>query len=420
MYAACILLATTIQPVRAQNYEVTDHLGAVGKPSNNINQPYGMAFDSRGNLWICNTGGHNLVYHNGSSFKMAVGAVNTPGYTDGQGVAIRFSSPKGILITERGGNEIMVVCDAGNNVVRLINISNLTSITSSMAADFTGFNDPSDVEVDAAGNLYVADRQNYVVKKIDAAGTVSIIAGQVGKTGTDDGDALSKAKFLSPTGLYIDGNDIYVADAGAVRKISGGKVSTVSLFPDYDWSFNMGNLFNVTDIEKVGTQWVLSDGCSLRRYQEGTDKFQVMAGSTFANDCGYKTNKRDTFAMFEMVYQMMYVDAEKSLYVADFDNHLIRKVKEIGIGMKPAESLAQVALYPNPAHDKLVVKGLAWTNGGELDLQVVNITGKTVYHKRQITSGDEMVLDVSAFQPGLYLVTLRAGGEISTKKLYIK
>lgn len=414
------VLSVLCQPVSAQSYEVTDYLGAQGKISNNINQPYGMAYDSRGYLWICNTGGHNMVYHNGSTFKMAIGAVNNPGYTDGQGVAIRLSSPKAILITERGGSEVMVVCDAGNNVVRLINISNLSAITSSMAADFTGFNDPSDVEVDASGNIYVADRQNFVVKKIDPSGNVSIIAGKLGSMGTDDGDALTKARFLSPTGLYVDGSDIYVADAGAVRKISGGKVSSVSLSPDYDWSFNMGNLFNITDIEKIGNQWILSDGCTLRRYKEGTDKFQVMAGSTFANDCGYKTDKRDTFAKFEIVNQMMYVVAEKTLYVADFDNHLIRKVKEVGVGIKPSAAFGDVGLFPNPAHDKVLVSGGILSSGPEVDVQIVNITGKTVYHKRQKASGDELVLDVSGLQPGLYLVSLKAGGEWTTKKLYIK
>ena len=171
----------------------------------------------------------------------------------------------------RDGQEVLVVCDAGNNVVRLLSISNITTILSTKALDFTGFNDPSDVEMDASGNLYVADKQNFCIKKIDASGNVTVFAGIEGQTGSDNGDAIGKAKFVSPTGLYIDGNDIYVADGTALRKISGGKVTTVDLQPDYDFSWDMGGIFNLTDIENVDGTWLLSDGCSVRRAKEGSE-----------------------------------------------------------------------------------------------------------------------------------------------------
>ena len=84
--------------------------------------------------------------------------------------------------------------------------------------------------LDSAGNLYVADPANHVVRKITPAGVVRTIAGQPGTPGYSDGMA-AQAKFWLPVDVKIDGQDnLYVADRNnaVVRKISaGGVVSTV-------------------------------------------------------------------------------------------------------------------------------------------------------------------------------------------------
>lgn len=414
-----LLFLVTVSAAIAQRYDVTDYLGKQGKASIDLNQPYGMAVDSRGNLWIANAGGHNIVYYDGSKFKTAAGAVNNPGYTDGQGVGIRFDTPKGILAGERAGQEVLVVCDAGNNVVRILSIGNISTILNSKALDFTGFNDPSDVEVDADGNLYVADKQNFCIKKIDITGNVTVFAGQEGQSGSDNGDALSKAKFVSPTGLYVDGNDIYVADGTALRKISGGKVTTVSLDPDYDFSYDMGGIFNLTDVEKIGDKWILSDGCTVRRVDNGNSVFQTMAGSNYANDCGYKSADQDTFARFETVYQLFYNASEKTTYVADYGNHLIRKVKEGGVSVIEPK-LSTTTLFPNPTKNQVFVQGLAGSKGETINVSIINITGKVVYTKNHTVVGDQLAIQLNDFNAGLYLVTLGIGNDVVTKKLYVK
>lgn len=84
--------------------------------------------------------------------------------------------------------------------------------------------------LDSAGNLYVADPANHVVRKVTPAGLVSTIAGQPGVLGYNDG-AAAQAKFWFPVDVKIDGQDnLYVADRNnaLVRKITtSGVVSTV-------------------------------------------------------------------------------------------------------------------------------------------------------------------------------------------------
>ncbi|MBI1182965.1 T9SS type A sorting domain-containing protein [bacterium] len=414
-----LLFTCIISIGMAQRWEVADYLGKKGQASIDLNQPYGMTMDKNGNLWISNNGGHNIVYYDGKKFHAAIGASNQPGYTDGQGVSIKFDSPKGILAVERAGQQVLVVCDAGNNVVRLISISNLSAITTSKMLDIKGFSDPSDVEMDASGNLIVADKQNFCIKKIDAMGQVTVLAGQEGQSGSTDGDALTKAKFTAPTGLYVDGNDIYVADGTAIRKISGGKVSTLGISPDYNWSYNMGGIINATDIVKIGNTWAFSDGCSIRRFDTGESVFKTLAGGLDANNCGYATAKQDTFNKFQHVYQLMYNSTEKALYVADFDNHLIRTVKLGGVFVE-APSLNTTTLYPNPANGKFYIKGLEANRGEVLSVSVINITGRVVYSSRQTILGDQLTIEPEDFNSGLYLVTMTVNNQVVTKKLYVK
>ena len=98
------------------------------------------------------------------------------------------------------------------------------------AGDSARFSSIGGGVLDSAGNLYVADPANHVIRKITPAGLVSTIAGQPGVPGYSDG-AAAQAKFWLPVDVKIDGQDnLYVADRNnaVVRKIStGGVVSTV-------------------------------------------------------------------------------------------------------------------------------------------------------------------------------------------------
>ena len=91
---------------------------------------------------------------------------------------------------------------------------------------------PSGVAADNAGNLYVADTDNDTIRKIVAAtGAVTTLAGQAGSSGSDDGVA-SAARFNGPSGVAVDGaGDVYVADTlnNTLRKITAsGVVSTLA------------------------------------------------------------------------------------------------------------------------------------------------------------------------------------------------
>jgi sugar lactone lactonase YvrE len=165
------------------------------------------------------------------------------GSSDGTGEDAGFKNPQGITIDNNGD---ILVADRMNHAVRKVSPDGVVttiagSFTGSGTSGLTGssdgsasgarFDHPSDVVVDSAGNIYVADSGNHAIRKIDLSGNVTTLAGDLGYSGYQDstGDA---ALFNSPQGIAIDAaGNIIVADTtnGLIRMVSSdGVVTTIA------------------------------------------------------------------------------------------------------------------------------------------------------------------------------------------------
>jgi sugar lactone lactonase YvrE len=168
------------------------------------------------------------------------GAPGTAGTVNATGTAARFMYPRGVAVDSSGN---VYVADTNASVIRKITpAGDVTTFAGTPKAigfvDGTGaaarFNYPEGIAVDAAGNVYVADTQNNAIRLISTAGVVSTLSGQPGVGGFGgwvDGN-VSRAMFLRPRGVCVATNGIvYVGDSGnnAVRKITtAGVVSTLA------------------------------------------------------------------------------------------------------------------------------------------------------------------------------------------------
>ena len=200
--------------------------------------PLNTIMASDGSLYITNAGYHsiNKLTSSGVQTIFAGGNSTSYGYTNGPGTSARFRLPN-FMAFDANGN--LYVADQQNHRIRKITPSGLVSLfagTGSIGstngqATSASFQYPMGLVFDSSGNLYVADAYNNKIRKISPSGIVSDFAGS-GIQGLQDGSALS-SRFYQPMGLSIDSDGyMYVGDRKnvAIRKInmSTGEVSTLA------------------------------------------------------------------------------------------------------------------------------------------------------------------------------------------------
>lgn len=134
----------------------------------------------------------------------------------------------------------VLVADAGNHRIRRIDTAGIvTTIAGTGTAGSTGdggpatsaqLNTPRAVALDAAGNIYIADTNNNLVRKIDSTGVITTVAG-TGMSGySGDGGLATRARLNLPTGLAFDAaGQLYIGDVGnsRIRRVdTAGNIST--------------------------------------------------------------------------------------------------------------------------------------------------------------------------------------------------
>jgi alpha-tubulin suppressor-like RCC1 family protein/sugar lactone lactonase YvrE len=207
----------------------------------NLNGPSGLTVDAAGNIYISDTSNHRIRKVDASGMITTVAGNGTLGYSGDGGPAVvaSLNSPRGLSVDPSGN---IYIADANNRRVRKVDASGtITTVAGSGAYGYSGdggpataasFNSTWDVAVDPAGNMYIADMGNHRVRKVDTSGIITTVAGNGIAGYSGDGGPATLASLSSPRSIAIAlGGSLYIADSGnqVIRKMDpAGMIMTVA------------------------------------------------------------------------------------------------------------------------------------------------------------------------------------------------
>lgn len=303
-----------------------------------FNSPYGIAIDSADTMYVADTGNHTIrkIAPDGTVSTFA-GTNGNSGSVDATGIAASFFRPWGIAVDSSGN---VYVSDANNNAIRKITPAGVVTTLAGQAGttgftDGTGaaarFNSPRGLVVDSGGNVYVADANNNLIRKITPAGVVTTLAGLAATSGSVDGTG-SAARFNGPSGLTLDnsGTLLYVADtanhlirtmttAGVVTTFAGTGVLGAVNGTGAVASFNRPGAIAVSS---SGNFYVAdTDNYLIRMITPSGDVTTVVGTAGISGD----TDDIGTFASFKSSFGIA-VDSKSNIFVADTYGNKIRKI----------------------------------------------------------------------------------------------
>lgn len=245
-----------------------------------------------------------------------------------------FNHPAGVALD---GADNIYVADTNNAVIRKVSATGAITTIAGMfdvaghhdgAADMAAFRAPRGVAVDGAGNIYVADTGNDTIRKITPNGTVTTLAGASRLDGASDGRG-DAARFNAPTGLATDkAGNLYVADTGnhAIRKIApDGKVTTLARMPTLPSAASVSAPTGVA-VGNDGNVYVADSGHHVIRKITPTGTVSTLAGSGqpgSADGTGAQASFGQPFGLV--------IDQAGNLYVTDAAYHTVRKITPQGV-----------------------------------------------------------------------------------------
>lgn len=357
-----------------------------------FNAPVDIATDQAGNNYLADASNHVIRKITPAGIVSTLAGNGTPGFADGNGVAAQFYYPSGVALDIYGN---VYVADAGNQRIR--KISPAGEVTTIAGDGIQGFADgsaasahfswPSDVAVDAMGNVFVADKFNNRIRKVGIDGVVSTFVGN--GTGSSVDGVGTEATLYDPDKLVFDNRGyLYVTEFYGPLRIISPSAEVTSYFSDVFTGFHTG--ISVDSLGNIFVSTTINSDVNyvIRRLKNGGDA--VFAGST----TGFANGASDT-AKFRYVAGIS-LQSNGDILAADPGNNMIRR-----LGL-PQLQFSTAAGNPSPS-------------------QYFSISAIDLTDNAQVIapSGYQLALDPGGPYQAAVSVS-HSAGEINSVKLYIR
>jgi sugar lactone lactonase YvrE len=308
---------------------------------------------------IADTENHRIRMVNTSTGVITTFAgTGTPGYSGDGGPATnaRLNYPKG-LFADQSGN--VFIADTLNHRIRKVDPEGI--ITTVAGKGFSGYsgdgglaknaslNEPHGVAVDGLGNIYIADSKNHCIRMVDI--TTEIINGVAGTCGSSgysgDNGLATDAKLDEPSGVYVDGSrNLFIADTNnnVIRKVDWTTKLIIRVAGDKN-AINLGDTGQATDaklskpigvfVEPSGDLYIADSDQHRIRKVDGTS--QIITTVAGDGNAAYGGDGGPAIDASIQNPKSVWVDENHNVFIADTENNRIRKVS------RPSEDIYTVA-----------------------------------------------------------------------------
>lgn len=399
--------------------------GTTGYNNVKFNEPTGIAIDSRGNIWIADRNNNLLVMLQSNKYYFRTGNPTSFGLTDGSSTGGFLYGPVSLAI---GAGDSIIIADAGNHALRKLqnfsNLGNAQALTTWVGGgepgngiqgdpgDMNGLrrdarmSTPSSVARAADGSVYVADYENFVIRKVTPNGYMSTFAGN-GSQGLSNG-TLTTSAFDNVLGIMWDATEgallVSEGTAGVIRKIKGNSVTTVIT------GLNIpGNMVRLND-----TIILISDASAITLWNTRTNALT----KEFAGDYGVMDYQDGTGkdANFSLTGQMVKLN-DTSILITDYLNHVIRRLdvsppKGISNGI---EESASTQINLRIANGQLQIDGLT---GFALSPTIFGMDGRLVYRAERTDAYG--ILQLPSLTTGVYVLRCVVDGKPAWGKFAVE
>ena len=310
-----------------------------------LNEPRGIYKDSSDNIYIADTKNHIIRKVDGTTSIITkfAGTAGAAGYSGDGGLAVNAQLNEPCGITASSGN--LYIADTKNHRIRRVDTTgNIITVVSTGSSGFSGdggpallarLNVPKGIFMDSWGNLYIADRGNHKIRRVDTSGNITTVAGTGSSGDSGDGGLATLAQLDEPRRIFVDSSDnLYIADTRnhRIRKVdASGIITTVAGTGSSGFSGD-GGLATLAQLDEPHGVFVDSSGNiyiadrknhRIRKVDGATGIITTVSGrpgSGFSGDGGLATDAKHNQP------RGIFKDSSGNLYIADTDNHRIRKV----------------------------------------------------------------------------------------------
>jgi hypothetical protein len=392
-----------------------------------LNWPDGVAVDGGGNVYVADWNNNAIRKVTPGGIMTTVAGGNGGGYSGDGGLATsaQIDGPATVKLDGAGN---MYIADYYNNAIRKVTPGGIiTTVAGGKGAGYSGdggpatiaqINGPWGTASDGAGNLYIGDSTNNVVRKVAADGTITTYAGTGSAGYSGDGSAAISAQFNTPqVGAADAAGNLYLVDFynDVVRKITpGGVVTTVAgnnalglghsgdggpatsaqlYYPQMVAVDAAGDLY----IADTGNFPSIGSGYGVIRKVTPNGIITTVAGSAsngYSGDGGLATSAQ-LYGPWDLA-----VDAAGNIYIADMNNNAVRKVN---VSAVPALIFANDSSQPGAAQDVSVLN----IGSAPLTVSSISISGNVSLGgaDTSCSSGNQTLAPGSSCVLGIELTT---------------